>query len=388
MQSLSRNEARHLALASQGIDQGLNTITDVLENLNLFQVDSVNVFARAHLMPAFTRIGAYDLKEFETLAFGDGELPQYREYWAHCAALIQEADWPLFEFRRNTYLQKQSVRDVLSKTNKTASWVLQELKTNGPMTIGEFEHDLNKRGGSWWGWSEVKQILERLLFAGVVVSAGRIGFQRRYALAEDLPAVAAADLTPDQQKQALLLKAARSLGAATESDLADYFRFYPTEARRQLEELLVSGDLEHVSVEGWEKPGFVIPGHLEQAQFKIDSSRQLKLLSPFDPIIWNRNRAKRLFDFDYLIEIYVPEAKRTYGYYTLPILYKDRLIGRVDLKHERKQKQLIVKSLWHENLSKKELLEIHPHLEQELQLAKNWIGAETLIPPSKGNWAF
>jgi uncharacterized protein YcaQ len=146
------------------------------------------------------------------------------------------------------------------------------------------------------------------------------------------------------------------------------------------------GALEIVEVDSWKDLAFIAPGLLSKPQPDGTDQRPLKLVNPFDPIMWNRERTKRLFDFDYLIEIYTPEAKRKYGYYTLGLLYGDRLIGRVDLKHERKGRQLIVQSLWHENLTAAELEEIAPWLQQELELAMNWVGAETLIPPTKGNW--
>ena len=384
MQTLSAQEARQISLASLGVTRGLETIDQVIETLNLIQIDSVNVFARAHLMPVFTRIGNYDLAEFERLAFGAGAKPTYLEYWAHCAALIPERDWKLFEFRRNEYLNKPSIQEILKPGNKTAQWVFSELRQNGAMTISEFEHDLNKRGGSWWGWSEVKVILERLVFAGVVVSAGRHNFQRKYSLNPSFGETSG--LTKDQQIQALLVQAATSLGVATEADLADYYRLTRPTARPHLKQLVEQGALEIVEVDSWKDPAFIAPGLLSTPKADVSDQRPLKLVNPFDPIMWNRERTKRLFDFDYLIEIYTPEAKRKYGYYTLGLLYGDRLIGRVDLKHERKGRKLLVQALWHETLTAAELTEITPWLKQELELAMNWVGAETLIPPTKGNW--
>jgi uncharacterized protein len=170
--------------------------------------------------------------------------------------------------------------------------------------------------------------------------------------------------------------------------LADYFRFYKTEARPYFKQLLEAGELVQVEVEGWDQPGFALPETLD-AEPKLSFERPLRLFNPFDPLVWHRERTRRLFDFDYQIEIYTPEAKRRYGYYTLPILYRDQLVGRVDLKHERKAGELRVLSLWREQWVSPELVrEMEPHLTAELELAKNWIGAEKLIPPSKGNWAF
>ena len=178
-----------------------------------------------------------------------------------------------------------------------------------------------------------------------------------------------------------------AIGVGTAEDIADYFRFRTTEARPLLKQLVEAGEVVEVQVQGWEKLGFALASADLAQGFEI-GERQVRLLSPFDPVTWRRDRALRLYDFDYRIEIYTPEAKRKYGYYTLPILYKDRLVGRVDLKNDRKAKSLNVLSLWHEPwVSKADLKAITPELVKELRLAAHWVGAETLNPPSKGNWA-
>jgi uncharacterized protein YcaQ len=383
--SLSKEQARALALQSLGIHTPVATIQEALKTLHLFQIDSVNVFTRAHLMPAFSRVGAYSLDEFEAIAFGAGSTPALREYWAHCAALIAPKDWGLFDFRRNEYRQRDRVKELLSPKHQLTNWIKGELKQNGPMTIAEFEHDSNKRTGNWWGWSEVKLILERLFFAGEMVSAGRRNFSRLYALPEqvEMPTLV---LTEAEQKLELLKRSALALGVATEGELADYFRFTKTEAKASFKTLLQSGELVEVSVEGSQEPNYALTSNLKGA-IELDYSRPLRLFNPFDPLTWHRDRTRRLFDFDYMIEIYTPEPKRKYGYYTLPILYKDRLVGRTDLKHDRKSGELRVLSLWKEDWVNKALeKEMAPHLEAEFDLARTFIGAEKLIPPSRGNW--
>ncbi len=368
-----------------GIHRPVNTIQDALKTLHLFQIDSVNVFTRAHLMPAFSRVGAYSLDEFERFAFGAGSAPDLREYWAHCAALIAPQDWGLFEFRRNEYRQRDKVKALLSPKHQLTNWIRGELRQNGPMTIAQFEHDSNKRTGNWWGWSEVKLILERLFFAGEMVSAGRKNFSRLYALPEQV-SMPELGLTEAEQKIELLRRSAQALGIATEGELADYFRFTKTEAKASFRSLIASGKLVEVLVEGWQEPNYALAETLE-AQVDLEFSRPLRIFNPFDPLTWHRDRNRRLFDFDYMIEIYTPEPKRKYGYYTLPILYKDRLVGRVDLKHERKAQELRVLSLWKEPFVGKALeKEMAPHLKAELGLAKKFVGAEKLIPPSRGNW--
>ena len=387
MQRLSREQTKALVLDSLGIHQPPTTIEQTLNQLNLFQVDSVNVFQRAHLMPAFSRIGSYSLKEFEKLAFGAGQTPVFREYWAHCAALIPASDWGLYDFRRSEYRALAKVREALNPQNQMAQWILGEIRDNGPMTISQFEHDSNKRQGSWWGWSEVKTILERLYFAGAVVSGGRKNFARLYALPEQV-GVIETELSTDEQKRELIKRAAGVLGVATEAELADYFRFYKTEARPLIRQLLVSGELVEVGPDGWPSQGYALPARLARGP-ALDYSRSLRIFNPFDPLIWNRQRTSQIFGFDYQIEIYTPEVRRRYGYYTLPILYKNDLVGRIDLKHERKRHELIIQSLWAETWVNQNLFaEMRGPLLAELELVQHWIGAEKLIPRQKGNWAF
>ena len=381
--SISNQQARKLALSAQGFQNQYSSLDQVLATTHVFQLDSVNVFERAHLLPAFSRMGAYPLAEFENWAFAQ---PQIAEEWAHCAGLVSKPDWGLFEFRRQESLARQSVQTMLKEQAKTISWIKSELAGNGPMTVSQFEHDQNKRRGNWWGWSEVKLTLERLYDAGLLVSAGRTKFSRLYALPEQVE-LPKPTLSIEAQKLALITKSVQGIGVGTAEDIADYFRFRTTDTKPLLRQLVEAGDVAEVQVLGWEKPGYAQADlDLEQG-FEL-GERQVRLLSPFDPVTWRRDRALRLYDFDYRIEIYTPEAKRKFGYYTLPILYRDRLVGRVDLKNDRKAKALNVLSLWHEPwLSKADLKAITPELIKELKLAAQWVGAETLNPPSKGNWA-
>ncbi len=381
--TISNEQARNLALRAQGFQDQFTSLAEVLATTQVFQLDSVNVFERAHLLPAFSRMGAYPLAEFENWAFAQ---PEVTEYWAHCAALITKADWALFDFKRSRTLAREDLQKVLKSQAKLIDWVRSELTQNGPMTVSQFEHDQNKRKGSWWGWSEVKLLLEQLHDCGLLVSAGRTKFSRRYALPEQVE-LPTPTLSAEEQKQELVRKSVKALGVGTVEDITDYFRFRSHETKPILAQLIEAGEVVEVSVSGWEKPGYALATEDLERGFEI-GERQVRLLSPFDPITWHRDRALRLYDFDYKIEIYTPEAKRKYGYYTLPILYRDRLVGRVDLKNDRKAKALNVLSLWSEPwLTKSELKAITPELVKELKLAANWVGAETLNPPSKGNWA-
>jgi uncharacterized protein len=381
--SITNQQARNLALSAQGFQDQFSALDQVLAKTQVFQLDSVNVFERAHLLPAFSRMGAYSLAEFEAWAFGQ---PQIAEEWAHCAALVTKTDWALFDFRRQESLARQSVQTMLKEQAKTIAWIRSELASNGPMTVSQFEHDQNKRRGNWWGWSEVKLLLERLYDCGELVSAGRTKFSRLYALPEQVE-LPKPTLSKTAQQLALISKSIAAIGVGTAEDIADYFRFRTTDTKPLIKQLIEAGEVVEVSVSGWDKPGYAPAGLDFEQPFEI-GERQVRLLSPFDPITWRRDRALRLYDFDYRIEIYTPEPKRQYGYYTLPILYRDRLVGRVDLKNDRKAKALNVLSLWSEPwVTKAELKAITPELVKELKLAANWVGAETLNPPSKGNWA-
>lgn len=383
---LSNQQAKHTALKSLGFgSSSLSSPAQVLDQLGFFQLDSVNVFERAHLMPAFSRIGAYSREDFEAWAFGKNSDRGTEEYWAHCAALIPRADYALFEFRRQQWRRRESIVKMLIEQRALVSWVLKEIETNGPMKLSEFEHEKNKRQGDWWGWSEIKIILERLWFIGELVADGREGFARRYSLPQQAGTKTDTNLTEPEQKLLLIERAAKRLGVGTLEDIADYYRFYPTEARPLISELVSAGILVEVSVTGWEKKAFVHKDTQIADSFEFHE-RPIRLLSPFDPLMFFRNRVRRIFDFDYQIEIYVPEAKRKFGYYTLPILFQDQLIGRVDLKHHRKDGVLEVKSLWKEGDLGNTAAEAAHYLAEELRLAARWIGAATVTAPQSGNW--
>lgn len=385
--NLSAHEAKLLALHAAGFGRALTSFDEVIRTTSLIQLDSVNVFQRAHLMPAFSRIGAYSEEDFESWGFGSAGSRGVEEYWAHCAALIPPEDWQLFQFRRDENRGRPKFVESLNEHKQLASWLKAEIATYGPRLVSDFEHEQNKRKGDWWGWSNVKTVLELLWFQGDLVSDGRTKFSRRYALPEQAGHLPTSNLTRDEQRRELVLRSIRNLGVGTIDDIADYFRFYPSEIKHLLAELVADGSVLETKVEGWNKPGYVLIG-VELPDSLSLGERQVRLLSPFDPLVWRRERTSRIFGFDYLIEIYVPEPKRKYGYYTLPIMAGDRLVGRVDLKHERKQGVLEVKSLWkEEGIGKADLSEITAGLKTELRLAANWVGAQKVNPPQKGNWA-
>jgi uncharacterized protein YcaQ len=350
--SVSPAAARRIALAAQGFARprpdavGTRQLNLALERIGLLQLDSVNVLERSHYLPMFARLGAYDKALLDRLTFA--KKAPYREYWAHEAALIPLEDWPLFGFRRQDYRDYYSVANDpwLAAHADTLAWLRAELAEKGPLPASKIERDAAApRRGSWWDWDEVKRGLERMFRFGDVVSAGRTGFERTYALPEQvMPAeVYRREVPREEAVRTLMERAARAHGIGTLSDFADYYRLKTGDAKPALASLVDEGVVHEVSVPGWKKAAYLhrdarIPRRIETTA----------LLSPFDPVVWERDRALRMFGFHYRIEIYTPAPKRVYGYYTLPVLVDDALVGRIDLKNDRKRGVLRVQSAWRE----------------------------------------
>ncbi|MBG6107436.1 winged helix-turn-helix domain-containing protein [Frigoribacterium sp. CG_9.8] len=346
--TLSAAQARRTALAAQGFGRpaptavGSRQISGVLDRLGLVQLDSVNVFERSHYLPLFARLGAYDKSVFDRLVFD--RRGNYVEYWAHEAAIIPVDAWPLFRWRMDDNCARYSTPGSwVAENGPMLNWLRAELVDRGAVAASEIEHDSGKGAGGWWGWSEVKTGLEWLFRFGEAVSAGRSRFERRYALAStDLPpAVSERKVTRSDAIRELLLLSARAHGIGTLSDFADYYRIGIEPARAAVHELVDAGELLPVTVQGWNRPAYL---HRD-ARFprRIGATA---LLSPFDQVVWERNRAERMFGFHYRIEIYTPAHKRVFGYYTLPLLIDDQLDGRVDLKNDRQNRILRVQSAW------------------------------------------
>jgi uncharacterized protein YcaQ len=324
---------------------GIRQLGSLVGRLGLLQLDSVNVFERSHYLPAFARLGAYDKADLDRLTFA--KKSRFIEYWAHEAALIPVDTWPLLRWRMQDHLD-QATRDDTHWANAhrpMMDWLLAELADKGPMPASAIEHDANKRSGPWWGWSEVKTGLEVLFRWGEVVSGGRTRFERVYALPEQvLPAdVLERDVSAHEARKQLVAHAAASHGIGTASDLADYFRMKRAQTMPAIHELVDEGVLLPVEVPGWKQNTYLhrdarIPRRIEATA----------LLSPFDPVVWDRARAERLFGFRYRIEIYTPKPQRIYGYYVLPLLVDDRLVGRIDLKSDRQKGVLRVQAAWAE----------------------------------------
>lgn len=360
---------------------------DVVKRLGLLQVDSVNVFERAHYMPLFSRLGNYPKSELEDLM--GGFHPTLIEYWAHEASIIPLANWPLYRWRMDAYRDKYEQKwGMVPANQKLVDTIKSQLKANGPMTTSQFETDAHNRKGTWWGWSDQKRALEYMFLVGELVSGGRDAFKRVYALPEQVLPQHILDHQPnyDDAKKQLLIQAATAYGVATFRDLCDWHRMKPTNTKQLLEELLEEGSLIETRVAGWREAGFVAKG-VELGNLEAEGARTT-VISPFDPVCWNRDRIERMFGYQYRIEIYTPEPKRIYGYYTLPILHNRNLVGRIDLKSDRQNKTLLAQASWHEeHLKTGQTKVLARELSKHLKTVQSWQGlSQTLIKP-KGNLA-
>ncbi|MFS3129022.1 winged helix-turn-helix domain-containing protein [Nocardioides sp. Bht2] len=351
-QSLSLAQARRIALAAQGFldpvhaRPTMRTFDRTLARTGVLQIDSVNVLQRAHYMPLYARMGPYDV---DLLRRAAEERPRrVLEYWAHVATFMSVDLWPLMQHRmaRASIDAWGGPRSIAEENPALVRDVLADVRRHGPRSARQIDADLT--GGAerakehWgWNWSEVKQALEYLFYAGEITVAARNGqFERLYDVPERVvPSEHLNAPTPEpaDAHRELVRRAARSHGVASEQCLRDYYRMGVAQTRAAVAELVDEGELTPVDVEGWNRPAYLhrdarIPRRVEAAT----------LLSPFDPIVWERARTEALFDFFYRIEIYVPAAKRIHGYYVLPFLLGEQLVARVDLKADRAGSRLMV----------------------------------------------
>ncbi len=356
--------ARRIALAAQGFGRprpeavGTRQLNALVDRLNLLQIDSVNVFERSHYLPAFARLGAYDRALLDRLTV-DPRGP-HTEYWAHEAAFVRKEDWALFAWRMSDHRERYGAAGGwFDRNRETVDWLRRELAANGPLAASEIEHDANTRTGPWWGWSAVKRALEFLFLFGEVAIAGRTRFQRRYALVEDVLPASILDRTVAREDavRELIRRSAVAHGIGTAKDLADYYRIKTAPALAAIRDLEEAGELLPVRVPGWESGGRPLRAWMHRDARRPRRIEAEALLSPFDPVVWHRDRALRMFGFHYRIEIYTPAHKRLYGYYSLPILLDEALVGRIDLKSDRQAGVLRVQSAWAEPWAPAETVE-------------------------------
>jgi len=343
------------------------------------QIDSVNVLARAHYMPFFSRLGPYDQDALDRLAWRSG---QVFEYWGHEASLIPVERYGLFRHRMDGGRRMWWRRDeLLRKHAAKADALIEHIRQNGPVVHGEV-HGGERRAG-WWEWSEAKQLLEALFTTGRLAVGNRRNFARLYDLPERvLPTEVLEDTHPDAKTalRELVRLGAVHHGIGTAADIGDYYRVGMTPAKAAIEELADAGDVQRVTVRGWRDPAYLAAGARLPRRIEAQA-----LLSPFDPVVWFRDRSERLFDFRYRIEIYTPEAKREYGYYVLPFLMGDQIVGRVDLKADRKAKTLLVQAS-HLEPGQSEA-EVAAALADELGQVARWQGLSSILVKPRGNLA-
>jgi uncharacterized protein len=392
---LSAEQARGRAFGGRGWGR-VRHLRRAIDDVGLLQLDSVNVFLRSHYMPLFSRLGPYPRAALDRLAWhedgkGGARRAQRRdliEYWGHEASLLPVELQPLLRWRmaRADQLAWKGVRRIAAEQPQLLEFVLDEVRERGPLRASDLAAKGSRRTpGEMWSWSEEKTALEYLFYSGRVCAARRVNFERLYDLPERvLPQQVLEAPTPSQEEaqRRLLLIAARRLGVATEPELGDYFRLPRAESKARVAELADDGALIPVQVEGWREAAYLAterPAGLRRA------AQARALLTPFDSLVWARERTERLFGFRYRIEIYVPAPKRVYGYYVLPFLLGDRLVARVDLKSDRQASVLRVRSAFAEPGTDTAL--VAKELAEELRLLSEWLDLSGVSVARKGDLA-
>lgn len=394
-EQLSRAQARRIALVAQGFRDPRHTVPTMrtfsrtLARTGVLQVDSGNVLKRAHYMPLFSRMGPYDTA---MLTRASEEKPRrIVEYWAHVAAYMPVELWPYMRHRMEGYRERGHVWTQEKASVRLVDSLMAEIRDEGAKTSRDLDDGLPRQKVDWgWNWSETKRALEYLFISGQLAVARRnAAFERVYDLPERVipPAILdQPDPTAHETRVELIRRAARSHGVATVRCLRDYYRLQlergeggrqPTQ--RAVDELVEEGELVPASIEGWGRPAYL---HRDAALPRKVGARAL--LSPFDPLVWERERTEQIFDFHYRIEIYVPEAKRQFGYYVLPFLLGDQIVGRVDLKADRKAGVLLAKAAHAEPGAPPETAS---ELAAELRDLARWIGLGSIAVHDRGDLA-
>lgn len=340
--AISNLQARRLALVAQGFGKpkrdgtaNWTRIEQAVQRMNLLQIDSVNVLVRSHYLPVFARTGHFSHDTLDQRTFGKRKR-RFFEYWAHEASFLPLELYPLLRWKMERALDNRGEHRYLEKFGREQKAYVDEVrafvKANGPSAVSDLP-DPGGRTGNWWGWNRGKIALEYLFQTGEVTAATRRVFERLYDLPERvLPAEAlnAPSVPEAEAVRRLIDLSAQSLGVASEADLRDYFRLPVDAFKKALPSLIEDGTLVPAKVDGW-----TIKAYRHRDSGAPRKAGANTLLSPFDPLVWERSRVERLFGFRYRIEIYTPEPKRVYGYYVLPFLEGDRLTARFCLKADR-----------------------------------------------------
>jgi uncharacterized protein YcaQ len=389
-EELSLGEARCVALAAQGFDRprpagrvSAAHLRRTIRQLGLVQLDYVNVLVPAHYQVPFSRLGPYERSRFDDLVYRGGE---FTERWAHEASIVPVQSWPLLRHRMEEHrVRPYGFERLMARHPAYVDGVLDQVRGRGPLAADELPEvdGVPRRIEGAWHASVARAVLEAHFGRGLLAVADRRpDFARRYDLAERrIPPEHHARVVGREEAQRELLRlAARAHGVGTAADLADYYRMPVREARPRLAELVDERALRVVRVEGWREPAYLhaaarLPARVEAAA----------LLSPFDPVVWFRPRAARLFGFDYRVEIFVPRPTRRWGYYVMPFLLGDRLVARVDLKADRAARRLRVLAAYLEPHEKR--AEVAAALAAELRTMAGWLGLEAVAVGRRGNLA-
>lgn len=362
---ITPQQARNLHVAAQGLAAPPKRrarkadVAAAIARMRVLQIDTIHVVARSPYLVLFSRLGAYQQQWLDEL-LADGAL---FECWAHEACFAPIADFALHRehARHDARLKHWAMRIAERARSEHADGVqalLAHVRASGPVKSSDFERSEGS-GGGWWGWKNEKRWLEALFALGELMIARRENFQRVYDLSERVLANARArhafderaPTTPDARR-AFELGAVRALGITQARWINDYFRSGGKLKDAALDAYVERGELVRVDVDGWDKPGYVHADHIDllaSARAGRLRATHATLLSPFDPLVWDRERAATMFGFDYRIECYTPSPKRRYGYYVLPILHRGRLVGRCDAKAHRADGVFEVKALFFED---------------------------------------
>ena len=391
-EELSAYQARSIALAAQGLQQSGKLVSKELniyalrrtfQDIGVLQIDAVSIVARSHLLVLRSRLGSSQERLLEVLNRSAYKRRDLTEYWCHEASYLPVQDWPLFKWRMQEAQSGKvwkGIWEFVTNNRKFVEAVHEKIRDLGPSSAGQLGSQ--KKKGSWWSWSDTKIALEWLFWVGAVAVSHRENFTRFYDLSERvLPEeILGSALPANQAQRELILKASRHLGVATAEDLVDYHRLPKVEGKKRVGELAEDKLLREVVVEGWDRPGYLHP----KTSFEKTTSRSV-LLSPFDPLVWFRPRARRLFDFDYRLEIYIPAEKRIHGYYVLPFLDRNKLRARVDVKANSEKNILEVRGAYGEGRTVDQ--ETAENLAHELQALASWRNLDGLKIGKRGNLA-
>jgi len=356
---LSLQQARNLHLAAQGLLAPARAharrahVLAAIERMRLLQIDTIHVVARSPYLVLFSRLGHYEPRWLDELL----ARAEIFECWAHEACFAPMCDLALHRHDhelRGSHFSQRGARRIRASHGASIDSLIAHIRVRGPVKSSDFERK-DKGASGWWEWKDEKRWLEAAFALGELMVARRENFQRVYDVAERVLARAKVDparLPVEAVRREYILGAVRALGVTQARWIDDYFRTRRRIKDAELDALVAANELLRVEVRGWDAPAYVHSDHaalLERARRGALRATHTTLLSPFDPVVWDRERASALFGFDYRLECYTPAPKRRYGYFVLPILQRGRLVGRLDAKAHRADGTFEIKAIYLED---------------------------------------